>query len=416
MFCPACGYQAGVDARFCPGCGHELRTSGRAAEAETAGTSAGAETAASAETAGAGTARERQSGSAQAPSGGGILQDFADKLHRAAGFEEKVEIKLKDVFSDTFKKHSEEDAERLFIVGTSATTPTMDQLIDTWPKPWLFMRIFIVGMIGFLGFYLGYTFFENQNLLPGLIMVGSFVVPISLLIFFWELNAPQNIPLYRVLHHVFIGGILSLIIALLFFETVGGVGVYPIIVGIIEEAAKVLAILWCLRKQAGYHYILNGLLVGAAVGTGFAAFESAGYATRFDMFSTIFWRGLLAPGGHIVWAALSGAAICMVKGREPWKWSMLKDPRFLRIFIIVVALHGAWNSKISATLSPLSHLLLTAISWILVFAMIHVGLQQVSKLKQQYMREKEQALQAPDAAAEAAAGDVRQEDYRPEQT
>ncbi|GBF74880.1 putative PrsW family intramembrane metalloprotease [Paenibacillus sp. 598K] len=408
MYCPSCGYEVERDARFCGGCGSKLMPAEAAAASETVDSRPRSENGAGGD-------------SSRSPSSGGMLQDFADRLHRVAGFEERVEIKLKDIFSDTFKRHSETDAERLFIVGTSTTTPTMDQLIETWPKPWLFMRIFIVAMIGFLGFYLGFMFFENANLLPGLIMVGSFVVPISLLIFFWEINAPQNIPLYRVMYYVFIGGMLSLVIALLFFETVGRLGIHAIIVGVIEETAKVLAVLWCLRKRPQEHYILNGLLVGAAVGTGFAAFESAGYALRMgagsfnEMFTTIFWRGLLAPGGHIVWAALSGAAICMVKGRKPWSWSMLQDPRFLRIFIIVVGLHAAWNSSFSATLFPLSYLLLTAISWIFAFAMIHAGLQQVSQLKQQYIKDREQAL-ADGLGASAASGDMRQVDYEPERS
>lgn len=322
-----------------------------------------------------------------------IFQNFSSHVHRAAGFDGKVEIRLKDLFSETFKKHSEEDAEKLFIVGTSATTPTMDQLIDTWPKPWLFMRIFIIVAIGYLGFYLGFSYFQNLNLLPGLIMIGSFMVPLSLLVFFWEINAPQNIPIYRVVYFVLIAGIISLIIALFFFQTLGVLGQNVIFVGIIEEAAKVLAILWCLRKR-NYHFILNGLLVGAAVGTGFAAFESAGYALQGalmnmnTMIDTIHLRGLLAPGGHIVWAALSGAAICMVKGREPWRWDMLKDMRFLRIFIIVTALHVIWNSPISGALFPLSYIFLIAVSWLIAFAMISVGLKEITTLKNQYIEER----------------------------
>ncbi|MDQ0871631.1 RsiW-degrading membrane proteinase PrsW (M82 family) [Paenibacillus sp. V4I3] len=63
-----------------------------------------------------------------------------------------------------------------------------------------------------------------------------------------------------------------MIIALLFFDTLGVLGRNVIFIGLIEEAAKVLAILFCLRNRK-YHFILNGLLVGAAVGSGFAAFE-----------------------------------------------------------------------------------------------------------------------------------------------
>jgi len=102
-----------------------------------------------------------------------------------------------NVFSDVFKKHTHEEAERLFIAGTAQTTPNVQNALDIWPKPWLFARIFIVIIICYFGLYLGYDAFENENFLPGLIIMGSFMVPISLLIFFWEMNTPQNISIYQ---------------------------------------------------------------------------------------------------------------------------------------------------------------------------------------------------------------------------
>lgn len=350
MICASCNHSMRKEDRFCPQCGASIAAEGN----------------------------------------NRILRNFSDTIHKAAGFKEPIDIRLRDLFAETFKKHTEEDLEKLFITGTSATTPSMDELIDTWPKPWLFMRIFIIVAIVYAGFYVGFGYFQNLNLLPGLIIVGSFLMPVSVLIFFWEINALQNIPIYRVAYYVLLGGMLSLLIALLFFDTLGMLGQNVIFIGLIEEAAKVLAVLFCLRKQK-YPYILNGLLVGAAVGAGFAAFESAGYALRIGlqdmnaMFSNIFLRGLLAPGGHIVWAALSGAAICMVKGHNKWEWSMLKDGRFVRIFLIVSALHAIWNSPLSGTLFPFSYLLNTAVSWTIALAVISIGLKEVSAMKQQYL-------------------------------
>jgi|GEM_PF-1295036 len=347
-----------------------------------------------------------------------IFQNFSGHVHRAAGFDGQVEIRLRDLFSETFKKHTEEDAEKLFIVGTSSTTPTMDQLIDTWPKPWLFMRIFIIVAIGYFGFYLGFSLFQNLNLLPGLIMIGSFMVPLSLLVFFWEINAPQNIPIYRIVYFVLIAGLISLIIALFLFQTLGSLGQNVIFVGIIEETAKVLAILWCLRKR-NYHFILNGLLVGAAVGTGFAAFESAGYALQGmltdmnTMMQTIHLRGLLAPGGHIVWAALEGAAICMVKGIQPWRWEMVKDMRFLRIFLITTTLHVLWNSPISGVLFPVSYVILIVISWLIAFAMISVGLKEITTLKNRYIQERRGLSESADLSAEADTASPSSSHYSP---
>ena len=390
MICPFCKHTVSEQSKFCAECGSPLAsddTSVALSSADSPNPNPNQNT---------NTTSEHESASGKADKNS-VLRNFKEKIHQAAGFKDPVEIRLRDLFSETFKKHTEEDAEKVFIVGTSRTTPTMDELIDTWPRPWLFMRVFIIVAIVYAGFYLGFSYFQNINLLPGLIIVGSFLMPISLLIFFWEINAPQNIPIYRVAYFVMLAGMLSLIIALLFFDTLGALGTNVIFIGLIEEAAKVLAILFCLRNR-NYHFILNGLLVGAAVGAGFAAFESAGYALRIgmqdmnSMFANIFLRGLLAPGGHIVWAALSGAAICIVKGQNKWEWSMLKDVRFLRIFLIVAALHALWNSKLSSVLFPFSYILNTAISWTIAFAMISIGLKEISVLKQRYLAERNNQL------------------------
>jgi len=392
MICPFCKHTVSEQSKFCAECGSPLASD----DTSVALSSADSPNPNPNPNQNTNTTSEHESASGKADKNS-VLRNFKEKIHQAAGFKDPVEIRLRDLFSETFKKHTEEDAEKVFIVGTSRTTPTMDELIDTWPRPWLFMRVFIIVAIVYAGFYLGFSYFQNINLLPGLIIVGSFLMPISLLIFFWEINAPQNIPIYRVAYFVMLAGMLSLIIALLFFDTLGALGTNVIFIGLIEEAAKVLAILFCLRNR-NYHFILNGLLVGAAVGAGFAAFESAGYALRIgmqdmnSMFANIFLRGLLAPGGHIVWAALSGAAICIVKGQNKWEWSMLKDVRFLRIFLIVAALHALWNSKLSSVLFPFSYILNTAISWTIAFAMISIGLKEISVLKQRYLAERNNQL------------------------
>lgn len=152
-----------------------------------------------------------------------------------------------------------------------------------------------------------------------------------------------------------------------------------------------LVIAWFLRNSKDT-YILNGLLIGAAVGTGFAAFETAGYALRVlletsnlgSLYATILWRGILAPGGHIVWAALSGAAICMVKGKRDWQWPMLLKGRFLSIFILTVFLHASWDLlELDIFSIPVMQILLTVLSWVFAFGMINAGLKEITRLKQE---------------------------------
>lgn len=319
----------------------------------------------------------------------GFFFNIIYQVTNAAGVDIPTELKLSNLFSDVFKKHTDEEAERLFITGTTETTPSIQNALDIWPKPWLFARIFLIITICYFGLYEGFDLFENPNFLPGLIIMGSFMVPISLLIFFWEMNTPQNISIYEIIKILFIGGVISLIITTLLDAFFGEQSSSVIIIGIVEETAKLLPIIWIVKNRK-YKYILNGLLIGAAIGAGFAAFETAGYALRIGiqsgaeaMYSSLLLRGILAAGGHVVWASLTGGALFIVKGERKFRWEMLLDIRFLRIFIIVMIMHGLWDMNFAASIMgiPIHMIMLTLISWILVFAVISAGLKEVASLK-----------------------------------
>src|SRR5262249_46213920 len=57
--------------------------------------------------------------------------------------------------------------------------------------------------------------------------------------------------------------------------------------GIVEETGKLLAVVLVVRNTK-YKYMLNGMVFGAAIGAGFAAFETAGYIMMDG-----FFRGVL---------------------------------------------------------------------------------------------------------------------------
>ncbi|MGG3467153.1 PrsW family intramembrane metalloprotease [Neobacillus pocheonensis] len=314
-----------------------------------------------------------------------LFYEFAHYVDMVPRFERSVEPKFRNIFSRVFKNHSILEAERLFIVGTALTTPKIDEVKETWPKPWLFARIFIFALIAYFGLFLGVSVFKNINFLPGLIIVGSFAVPITALTFFWEMNAPQNVAIYRIVYVVFIGGILSMLVALVFFNILKH-NINPITIGIVEEFAKIGTVIFFVRNLK-YKFVLNGLLLGAAVGAGFAAFETAGYALRAllsgsyrGLYSTLLWRSFLAPGGHIAWAALTGAAFCGVQKDNKFDINMVIKLKFLRIFFIVVLMHALWDSPIPA-IFPFGQIMLMVASWILVFRMIRIGLKEIAEKK-----------------------------------
>ncbi|GHI00960.1 PrsW family glutamic-type intramembrane protease [Neobacillus kokaensis] len=314
-----------------------------------------------------------------------LFYEFAHYVDMMPLKERSVEPKFHNIFSRVFRKHSELEADRLFIVGTAITTPKIEEVKETWPKPWLFARVFLIALIAFIGMYIGVSVFRNINFLPGLIIIGAFAVPFTTLIFFWEMNAPQNIAFYRIIYMVLIGGILSMLVALVFFNLLRHI-INPITIGMVEELAKVITVIWIVRDRK-YKYILNGLLVGAAVGAGFAAFETAGYALRslltgdvLNLYSTILWRSILAPGGHVAWAALTGAAFCKVQGDNNFELSLLRKPAFFLVFILVVAMHALWDTPLKG-MSPFGHIILMASSWIIVFLMLRIGLKEIANKK-----------------------------------
>jgi protease PrsW len=316
-----------------------------------------------------------------------LFYEFATYVDTIPKMNRSVEPKAQNIFSRVFRDHSELEAERLFIVGTAITTPKLEEVNETWPKPWLFARIFIIGLLAFAGMHVGVSVFQNFNFIPGLIIIGAFTVPFTTLIFFWEMNAPQNIAIYHVLYVVLIGGILSMLAALVFFNVLKN-NINPITIGIIEEFAKTAIVIYFVSNRK-YKYILNGLLVGAAVGAGFAAFETAGYALRglltgsfSNLYFTILWRSFLAPGGHVAWAALTGAAFCKAQGNNKFELSMLVKPSFLLTFIGVVAMHALWDTPIDG-MSPYGQIILMVVSWGIAFWMIRAGLKEIIEKKDQ---------------------------------
>jgi RsiW-degrading membrane proteinase PrsW (M82 family) len=313
-----------------------------------------------------------------------LASNLSERLVTFAGVEKLEDFSLKDLFSEVFRKHTKEEIEDYFTVGTSRTTPSIADVDTSWPKPWVFFKTFLGALIIYLLFLAGWNQFENTNLIPGLIMVGSFAVPLATLIFFVEINARRNVSLYQVIRLLFLGGILSIIFSLFLFQVTanlkfGWLGAS--LAGMVEEPGKLLA-LFIVVNIPKYKYKLNGLLFGAAVGTGFAAFESAGYALRQGLISTdmmkdtIMIRGMLSPFGHIAWTAMCGAALWRVKGASKFAFEMVKDERFLKVFGFAVVLHMLWNTSWNFPFYS-KFVILGVAAWVLIFALIQDGLKEL---------------------------------------
>ena len=315
-----------------------------------------------------------------------IASKVAGHITDLAGVERIKGFNVRQFSEEVFKKHSSQEIEEYFTVGTPTTTPQIDDVDTVWPKPWMFFRTLIGALVVYFLFVQAWREFYNINLVPGMIMIGSFAVPISTLILFLEVNVRKNVSLYQVVRLLFVGGIISMIAALILFQVTDAFKLNWLgasVAGIVEEPAKLLA-LFLVINTTRYKYIHNGLLFGAAIGTGFAAFESAGYAlyaglTNSDpdaMMDSIVLRGMLSPFTHIVWTGMCGAALWKVKGKNKFNVEMLRDKRFVRIFVIAIIMHMIWNSPLIIPFFG-KYLLLGLLAWIIVIALIQEGLKQL---------------------------------------
>lgn len=329
------------------------------------------------------------------------VDTITERMNVMAGGSGKVDLRLKDLFSAVFKKHEAHESEEIFICGTQYTTPDEDKISSEWPKPWLFSRIFLLLFASFYILLVCYSSFQNTNVIPGIIFIGSSMVPFSVLIFFFEVNAPRNISIFETIKIFFLGGCASLLVTLFIFsvynvETIGYVG--AVMIGIIEEVGKLIIVAWFIRQMSSKRYILNGMLIGAAVGAGFAVFESAGYAMRYyligllaggnslgydTMLDVVYGRAILSPGGHIAWAAFSGATLIIVMGKETFKWSYLWTPKFLKFLTIPVAMHAVWDMPFDIfSIGPfqVKHLILVGLIWIVILVLLHRGLEEINNI------------------------------------
>ncbi|GAA1446164.1 PrsW family intramembrane metalloprotease [Leifsonia poae] len=190
----------------------------------------------------------------------------------------------------------------------------------------------------------------NTNLVPTLILLGSFLVPFCVVLFVIE-RVTGSISTLQLILAFFVGGIFGVLGAsLLEFPLQQTFWVYGL-VGLIEEFVKgVLLIIigWRVVPKTAK----QGALLGATIGAGFAAFESAGYAFNaaittqgidlFSLLETEVVRATLAPVGHVLCTAIFGAVLFGCAHLRPrFRWSAW----ILLTYAVSALLHALWDSS-----------------------------------------------------------------------
>ncbi len=226
-----------------------------------------------------------------------LLGTLGARLAKLTSTDKLEGFSLTAMFSEVFKGRKPGEVEDYLIVGTPKTTPHIDDVQTGWPKPWFFMRVLIFMAAVYLIFYKIFDISDNARIVPGLIVMGSLVVPLATVFLFWELNTPRNVSFHMVLILVCLGGVISLAVSLIAFDVAHLEWLGAASAGICEETGKLLTVVLVVRNTK-YKYILNGLVFGAAIGGGFGAFETAGYAFNDGFFNSFLNYFLRNPNGE----------------------------------------------------------------------------------------------------------------------
>lgn len=190
---------------------------------------------------------------------------------------------------------------------------------------------------------------KNSNLFPTLVMVGNFMVPVAYVAFIYERRNLSRLTMPTVSMAFFYGGLLGIIAASIlepFF--IRQLNLSAILrIGLIEEFTKIMGVLVIARHKQ-HDSEMDGLILGAASGMGFAALESSGYAftalleSHGSISATVevtLLRGLLSPLGHGTWTAI----LASVLFRESKKCDFRINWKVIGAYLFVSILHAMWD-------------------------------------------------------------------------
>ena len=298
-------------------------------------------------------------------------------------------ITWKDIFSESFVKHTKADMEFAMQNGTLARQVPESHMLETWNRPWLWwplakwglgliavLYILFFFQIGGLGLYT-YAFYHLVMIIP------PRVIPLIIMILLWEMNIPQNISLTDLLMFFMGAGVINfLVTGILFLPFPGEHASYA---ALREEPAKLVAALmvfWYIQHvQKKKIYGLTGIVVGAAVGAAFSALESVSYAIDASevagaMIFVQVLRSALALGGHFAYCIPYATAIALNAENGKVTLKSVFHPMTLLALALSIGCHALWNAGYGLTVN----IALLAASVFIILYWIKKSLQQIVQI------------------------------------
>ena len=236
----------------------------------------------------------------------------------------------------------------MIAVNDPAVGPRPKAVSPSWRS------VFLTGLALWIASVAVTAVTQNSNMIPTVVMLGSFLVPASAVVWYLDHDRSPVLTPALVLRAFIVGGVPGVLAVSLLESWLLGSGVLAYVgAGLIEELAKLLALAFIARGLTRYA-VRDGIVLGAAVGFGFAALESSGYALNalivqqgsqigFSLSSLVLTellRGVLAPVGHGLWTGILGGVLFGASRRGRLRPSL----SVVATYLLMAVLHGLWDS------------------------------------------------------------------------
>jgi protease PrsW len=212
------------------------------------------------------------------------------------------------------------------------------------------LLVLVIGIAAYLLVLRTLVATQNPNFVPSLILLGSIVVPSTVLVYAASGGRQQQVGAGLLALVAILGGVLGTVAAgTLEYDAMKALDMSSMLaVGLIEETSKLVVPLVVLIFSARRGDPRVGVIIGVASGMGFATLETMGYGftallsqrSVAAVEETLLLRALLSPAGHVAWTGLTVAAIWRIpSARRKGRAFLLA----VLTFVLAVLLHTAWD-------------------------------------------------------------------------
>ena len=228
-----------------------------------------------------------------------------------------------------------------------------EQAGRVWAPRW--WAVFGIGLLLWIGSVVATYLTSDIILLPTVILLGSFLVPVTAVVWYVDHDPSPVLSPRRIFTAFIVAAVIGVLAASLMEYYLVRRGFFGNIeVGLIEEFVKGALVVIVAIGIRTFH-TRDGIALGAAVGFGFAALESSGYAlvslfvvqghhlflSLISVVTNELVRGLLSRFAHGMWSAVIGGAVFAAAKRDRrlrLAWSVVIA------YLGVALLHAAFDS------------------------------------------------------------------------